>query len=103
MVRPSRARGAPMAARLPRRGLHPSPAIRLPATSACQRPGTQYRAARADYVRVLIDRQQPLEARAQVSTLLQLDPGNSDYLTLRATASASLGEHEHAIDAISTE
>ena len=56
-----------------------------------------YRAARADYARVLIEQREPLQARRQLDALLRLDPGNCDYLTLDATASASLGEYERAI------
>jgi len=57
----------------------------------------QYRAARGDYARVLIEQQEPLQARGQLDALLRLDPGNCDYLTLDATASAALGEYERAI------
>ena len=56
-----------------------------------------YRAARADYARVLIEQQEPLQAREQLDGLLRLDPGNCDYLTLDATASAALGEYERAV------
>jgi len=59
----------------------------------------QYRAARADYARVLIEQQEPLKARGQLDQLLRLDPGNCDYLTLDATASAALGDYERAIAA----
>jgi tetratricopeptide (TPR) repeat protein len=58
-----------------------------------------YRAARADYARVLIDQQSPLEARDQLNILLKLEPGNPDYLTLSATVWAALAEHECAITA----
>jgi tetratricopeptide (TPR) repeat protein len=56
-----------------------------------------YRAARADYARVLIDRQKYLQARGEITNLLKLEPGNRDYLSLQATACAGLGEHERAI------
>jgi tetratricopeptide (TPR) repeat protein len=56
-----------------------------------------YTAARLDYVRVLIDRQKYLRAREEIDTLLKLEPGNHDYLSLYATACAGLGEHENAI------
>jgi tetratricopeptide (TPR) repeat protein len=56
-----------------------------------------YAAARLDYVRVLIDRQKYLRAREEIDTLLKLEPGNHDYLSLYATACAGLGEHENAI------
>jgi tetratricopeptide (TPR) repeat protein len=56
-----------------------------------------YRAARLDYVRVLIDRQKYLQAREEIDTWLKLEPGNSDYLSLYAAAYVGLGEHERAI------
>ena len=56
-----------------------------------------YRAARADYARVLIDRQKHLQAREEVASLLKLEPDNRDYLSLHATVCAGLGEHERAI------
>jgi tetratricopeptide (TPR) repeat protein len=56
-----------------------------------------YRAARLDYVRVLIDRQKYLQAREEIDTLLKPEPGNSDYLSLHAAAYVGLGEHEWAI------
>jgi tetratricopeptide (TPR) repeat protein len=58
-----------------------------------------YRAARADYARVLIDRLKYLQARAELADLLQLDPGNADYRTLEATALAGIGKHDVAIEA----
>jgi tetratricopeptide (TPR) repeat protein len=56
-----------------------------------------YRAARLDYVRVLIDRQKYPQAREEIDTLLRLDPGNRDYLTLYAAACVGLGKHAPAI------
>ena len=56
-----------------------------------------YLAARLDYVRVLIDRQKYLRAREEIDTLLRLEPGNRDYLSLYAAACVGLGEHEPAI------
>ena len=56
-----------------------------------------YLAARLDYVRVLIDRQKYLGAREEIDTLLKLEPGNRDYLSLYAAACTGLGEHEPAI------
>ena len=56
-----------------------------------------YRAAHLDYVRVLIDRQKYLHAREEIDTLLKIEPGNKDYLSLYAAACAGLGEHEPAI------
>ena len=56
-----------------------------------------YRAARFDYARVLVDRQKYLRAREEIETLLTLDPGNQDYRLLYATATVGLGEHQRAI------
>jgi tetratricopeptide (TPR) repeat protein len=55
-----------------------------------------YRAARLDYVRVLIDRQKYENAREEIDILLGLEPGNANYLSLKASAFAGLGEHEAA-------
>ena len=55
-----------------------------------------YRAARADFARVLIDQLQYLRAREELAGLLQLDPHNPDYLALDATALAGTGEHDAA-------
>jgi tetratricopeptide (TPR) repeat protein len=56
-----------------------------------------YRAARRDYVRVLLDRQKYLQAYEVINTLLSLDPNNTDYLLLDAAACAGLGRYESAI------
>jgi tetratricopeptide (TPR) repeat protein len=56
-----------------------------------------YRAARADHVRVLIDQQKYLQARAQVAELLALEPANQTYAFLQACVCAGLQEHERAI------
>jgi tetratricopeptide (TPR) repeat protein len=56
-----------------------------------------YRAARADYARVLIDQQKYLLARAQTSHLLKLERVNPTYLLLQACVCAGLQEHERAI------
>src|SRR5262252_4775811 len=56
-----------------------------------------YRAARLDYVRVLIDRQKYLQAREEIDNLLHLEPCNTDYLSLDAASCAGLGKHEDAI------
>ena len=58
---------------------------------------SNYRAARVDYVRVLIDRQKYLRAREEIDTLLSLEPGNTYYLSLYAAACVGLGEHQRAI------
>jgi hypothetical protein len=54
-------------------------------------------AARADYARVLIARQQYPQARGEITRLLELDPGNAAYRFLRAAVCAGLAEHERAI------
>ncbi len=56
-----------------------------------------YRAARADYARVLTERHKYLQAREEIETLLKLEPDNPDYLGRYAAASVGLGEHEPAI------
>ena len=56
-----------------------------------------YGAARADYARVLNRRQKHLQARREMDTLLQLEPGNRDYLKLYATACVGLGDCEPII------
>jgi tetratricopeptide (TPR) repeat protein len=56
-----------------------------------------YRAARVDYVRLLIDRQKFLPAHEAINILLKLEPGNRDYLLLDAASCAGLGRHEQAI------
>jgi tetratricopeptide (TPR) repeat protein len=52
-----------------------------------------YGAARADYADVLNKRQKYLQARRETDTLLQLEPGNRDYLKLYAVACVGLGEY----------
>src|SRR5262249_2664042 len=56
-----------------------------------------YIAARLDYVRVLIDRQNYLRADDWTDALLRLEPGNREYLSLCAAACVGLGEYERAI------
>jgi tetratricopeptide (TPR) repeat protein len=53
--------------------------------------------AAAGYVRLLIDRQQYLQAREAADGLLKLEPGNLHYLSLYAATCAGLGQHETAI------
>lgn len=60
----------------------------------------QYRAARADYVRVKLDRQDYGQALEQVATLLRDEPQNADYRALQARAWAGLGEHDPAIESL---
>jgi tetratricopeptide (TPR) repeat protein len=56
-----------------------------------------YAAARLDYARLLIDRQKYARARDEIDALLQLEPGNTYYLSLYAASCAGLGQHETAI------
>jgi tetratricopeptide (TPR) repeat protein len=56
-----------------------------------------YRAARLDYVRILLDQQKYLAAQAMLDTMVGLEPGNRDLLSLYAAACAGLGQHERAI------
>ena len=56
-----------------------------------------YGAARADYAGVLHKRQKYMLARQEMHTLLQLEPGNRDYLKLYAAACVGLGEYEPII------
>jgi tetratricopeptide (TPR) repeat protein len=56
-----------------------------------------YRAARFDYARALVERHKYLRAREELETLLKLEPQNRQYLTLYATACVGLGEHEKAV------
>jgi tetratricopeptide (TPR) repeat protein len=56
-----------------------------------------YRAARLDYARVLLDRQKYPQAREEIETLVSLDPGNSEYVSLQAAAHSGLGDHETAV------
>jgi tetratricopeptide (TPR) repeat protein len=56
-----------------------------------------YVAARLDYARVLIDRQKYLCGREEIQSLLKLEPGNRDYLSLYAAACVGLGEYDTAI------
>ena len=56
-----------------------------------------YHAARVDYVYVLIDRQKYPQAREEINTLLKLEPGNRERLSLSAATYAGLGDHEASI------
>jgi len=56
-----------------------------------------YRAARLDHVRILLDEQKYLAAQAILETMLALEPGSGDLLSLYAAACAGLGQHERAI------
>jgi tetratricopeptide (TPR) repeat protein len=56
-----------------------------------------YRAARYDYARVLLERHKHAPARAELDKLVQTEPDNRAYLMSYAAAYAGLGEHERAI------
>jgi tetratricopeptide (TPR) repeat protein len=56
-----------------------------------------YRAARLDYIRILIDRQKYLRAREEIDDLLRTTPQDAECLSLRASACAGLGDHLSAI------
>jgi tetratricopeptide (TPR) repeat protein len=56
-----------------------------------------YRAARLDYVRILLDRQKYLQADEEIHALLRLEPDNRDCLSLYAAACVGLGRHESAV------
>jgi tetratricopeptide (TPR) repeat protein len=58
-----------------------------------------YRAARADYVRALIEQRAYPQAQQHLDALLELEPDNRDYRVLAATIQAGLGQHERAITA----
>jgi tetratricopeptide (TPR) repeat protein len=57
-----------------------------------------YRAARLDYVRVLLDQQKYLRAHDLVDAMLILDPGDKDLLPLCAAACVGLGRNQRAIE-----
>jgi tetratricopeptide (TPR) repeat protein len=57
-----------------------------------------YRAARYDYARVLLERHKYLRTREELEKLLKLEPRNRTYLTQYATAIVGLGEHERAVE-----
>src|SRR6516162_5706754 len=56
-----------------------------------------YAAARHDYAWVLISRHKYREARTELDRLLAGDPANRAFRTLRATATAGVGDHEEAL------
>jgi len=64
---------------------------------AALKAAPNYHAARVDYVYVLIDRQKYPQAREEINTLLKLEPGNRERLSLSAAAHAGLGDHEASI------
>src|ERR1700741_126095 len=56
-----------------------------------------YRAARYDYVQVLLDRQRIQKARAELDKLLKEEPTNPAFRTAYATALVGLGEAEQGV------
>ena len=56
------------------------------------------RAARRDYVRILLDGQKYLQAHELINSLRMQEPGNRDLLSLYAAACVGLGRHEPAIE-----
>lgn len=56
-----------------------------------------YRAARLDYVRVLLDAQKYPEALDAINLRLSHEPDDPDWVRLHAIASAGLGRHDQAI------
>ena len=57
----------------------------------------EYQAARYDYAQTLVRRQKYPQARREIERLLELAPGNMDYLALAATTAVGLGDHDQAI------
>jgi tetratricopeptide (TPR) repeat protein len=57
-----------------------------------------YRAARLDYIRILLDQQKYLQAQEVISTVLTFEPGDKDLLSLFAAACVGLGRHKPAIE-----
>jgi len=57
----------------------------------------EYRAARHDYARALLERHKHQRAREELEKLLALEPDNRQFRTLYATACVGVGAHEEAI------
>jgi predicted Zn-dependent protease len=57
----------------------------------------EYRAARHDYARALLERHKHQRAREELAKLIALEPENRQFLTLYATTCVGVGEHEEAI------
>ena len=68
-----------------------------PLLGAAFKAAPDYRDARVDYVRILIDRQKYPQAYELSNSLLQLEPTNRDYVSLHAAACVGLGRHDQAI------
>jgi tetratricopeptide (TPR) repeat protein len=56
----------------------------------------EYIAARMDYIRVLLARRKYLRARQEAEGLLNIESGNTVYLSLCAAACGGMGDHEQA-------
>ena len=56
-----------------------------------------YRAARHDYARALMERHKYQRAREELQALLKLEPLNRHYKTLYTSTIVGLGEHEKAV------
>jgi tetratricopeptide (TPR) repeat protein len=56
-----------------------------------------YHAARFEYADVLIQRHKFMQALEEARRLIELDPGNRSYRTIRANACVGLGRHEEAL------
>jgi len=65
---------------------------------ALLRLAPDYHAARFEYVGVLLDRQQPLKARAELEKLLVHEPRHAGYRTAYATATVALGEAPRGVE-----
>jgi predicted Zn-dependent protease len=57
-----------------------------------------YRAARLDYARALLERHKSQRACEELEKLVALEPGNRSFRTLYATASVGIGAHDRAIE-----
>ncbi|MGD0490544.1 MAG: sulfotransferase [Steroidobacteraceae bacterium] len=57
-----------------------------------------YRAARADYARALLDQHQYVRSRQEIQRLLELDPGNRAYLRQYGEACIRQGDYEPGIN-----
>jgi tetratricopeptide (TPR) repeat protein len=58
----------------------------------------EYRAARLDYIRVLLDQQKYLQARQVIEAMRQVEPDDRHLLSLYAAACAGLDQHKLAIE-----
>jgi tetratricopeptide (TPR) repeat protein len=65
---------------------------------AAMKLAPNYRAARFDYIRVLLDQQKYLQAHDVISAMLTLEPGDREILSFCAAACVGLGRHDQAIE-----